>query len=197
MIHYRNFALTVTLVILLKLSSLNSFINFHAKTKSVKSIYNDFYSHTVYNSYLEATSQTIEISSPSPSPSDSPCNNTDDIIQQYYDEIVGLRGTPELVDRLENLANTYPGIELNINLYRAIYPFKLDDFQIDGLAGLINGKNMIVSTPTGIYTTLFICILHVNPIVSMFQLYSYIYILSDSLHPHMNIQSYYLIYSYS
>lgn len=109
-------------------------------------MHKDFYSQIVYNSDLKATHQTVEISSSSSSPS----SNTDDIIQQYYDEIVSLRGTPELVDRLENLANIYPGIELNINLYRAIYPFKLDDFQIDGLTGLINGKNMIVCTPTGI-----------------------------------------------
>ena len=74
---------------------------------------------------------------------------SDDIIAQYYDELVQLRGTPELVDRLENLASKHPGLELNIDLYRAIYPFKLDDFQEQGLLNLISGKNVIVSTPTG------------------------------------------------
>ena len=74
---------------------------------------------------------------------------TSDVIKTYHDEIVSLRGKPELVDRLENLARNHPGLELDINLYRLIYPFPLDDFQIEGLSGLINGKNMIVSTPTG------------------------------------------------
>jgi oligoendopeptidase F len=60
----------------------------------------------------------------------------------YRDEIASLRGTPELVDRLENLVAKYPGIELCMDLYRAIYPFPLDKFQEDGLSSLINGNNV-------------------------------------------------------
>ena len=71
------------------------------------------------------------------------------VLEQYMDEIVSLRGTPELVDRLENLAQKHPGIELNLNLYRAIYPFTLDEFQEQGLSSLMAGNNVLVTTPTG------------------------------------------------
>jgi len=71
------------------------------------------------------------------------------VLQQYMDELVSLRGTPELVDRLENLAQKHPGIELDLDLYRAIYPFKLDDFQEKGLSSLMAGNNVLVTTPTG------------------------------------------------
>lgn len=89
--------------------------------------------------------ETLHIPS-SPSPSVFSSNK---IIEQYMDELISLRGTPELVDRLENLAQKYPGIELNIDLYRAIYPFKLDDFQEKGLISLMSGNNVLVTTPTG------------------------------------------------
>ena len=74
---------------------------------------------------------------------------TNDVIREYRDELVSLRGTPELMDRLENLVKKHPGIERNINLYRTIYPFQLDDFQEQGLTSLQNGNNVIVTTPTG------------------------------------------------
>ena len=70
-------------------------------------------------------------------------------VEQYFEELKLLRGTPELVDRLENLAAKFPGIETNINLYRAIYPFKLDAFQEEGLLSLMQGNNVLVTTPTG------------------------------------------------
>ena len=70
-------------------------------------------------------------------------------IDLYFEELKLLRGTPELVDRLENLAAKFPGIETNINLYRAIYPFKLDAFQEQGLLSLMEGNNVLVTTPTG------------------------------------------------
>lgn len=44
-------------------------------------------------------------------------NNNDkykDILDQYRSEIESLRGTPELVDRLENLVSKYPGNNNNI-----------------------------------------------------------------------------------
>ena len=50
---------------------------------------------------------------------------------------------------LENLASRFPGIELNMELYRNLYSFPLDDFQERGLAALIEGNNVVVSTPTG------------------------------------------------
>ena len=60
-------------------------------------------------------------------------HETDGLVETWKDELVSLQGTPELVDRLENLVAQHPGIENNINLYRAIYPFVLDDFQEEGL----------------------------------------------------------------
>ena len=35
-----------------------------------------------------------------------------DILSQYYDELISLRGTPEMVDKLVNLASKYPGFEV-------------------------------------------------------------------------------------
>jgi len=85
---------------------------------------------------------------------DTNSNKYNDILDMYRDEIASLRGTPELVDRLENLVAKYPGIELCMDLYRAIYPFPLDKFQEDGLSSLINGNNVLVATPTGSGKTL-------------------------------------------
>ena len=84
-----------------------------------------------------------------PTSTDSLPMNSQGVLEQYMDEIVSLRGTPELVDRLENLAQKHPGIELNLNLYRAIYPFTLDEFQEQGLSSLMAGNNVLVTTPTG------------------------------------------------
>ena len=77
-------------------------------------------------------------------------DDTDRVIEEFMEELVSLRGTPELVDRLENLVMKHPGIENNINLYRAIYPFTLDDFQEQGLQSLQSGNNVLVTTPTGV-----------------------------------------------
>jgi superfamily II RNA helicase len=74
-------------------------------------------------------------------------NPHDDVIRAHLDELIALRETPELVDKLENLVQKYPGIELNINLYRAIYPFPLDTFQENGLLSLMTGNSVLVSTP--------------------------------------------------
>lgn len=76
-------------------------------------------------------------------------DHTDEVIEEFREELASLRGTPELVDRLENLVMKHPGIENNINLYRAIYPFTLDDFQEQGLQSLQSGNNVLVTTPTG------------------------------------------------
>ena len=94
---------------------------------------------------LRDSSSSLE-SVPVPIPLTFP---SDDVLATYVEELVSLRGTPELVDRLENLAQKHPGIELNMNLYRAIYPFKLDDFQEQGLTSLMAGNNVLVTTPTG------------------------------------------------
>lgn len=75
--------------------------------------------------------------------------DTDDVIDLYRDELQALTGTPELVDKLENLASKFPGIEMNINTYKSIYPFPLDQFQLDGLMSLMKGNSALVSTPTG------------------------------------------------
>ncbi len=82
------------------------------------------------------------------------------ILENFKNEIENLRGTPELVDKLENLRIKNPGVEvflfllsnfqlfiiynvqLNIDLYRILYPFKLDDFQEKGLLNLISGRNV-------------------------------------------------------
>jgi superfamily II RNA helicase len=76
------------------------------------------------------------------------------IIEKYREELASLRGTPELVDRLENIARHNTGIEKEIELYRLLYPFKLDKFQEDGLHALINGNNALITTPTGSGKTL-------------------------------------------
>lgn len=71
------------------------------------------------------------------------------VLETYAADIKSLQGTPELIDRLENLALKYPGIQNKIKLYRLLYPFKLDAFQEDGLLSLIAGNNTLVTTPTG------------------------------------------------
>lgn len=38
--------------------------------------------------------------------------NSDEVLEEYKQELIALRGTPELVDRLENLASKYPGLEV-------------------------------------------------------------------------------------
>ena len=49
-------------------------------------------------------------------------HETDGLVK-WKDELKSLHGTPELVDRLENLVANHPGIENNIKLYRTLYPF--------------------------------------------------------------------------
>ena len=41
---------------------------------------------------------------------------TDDILPRYTEELEKLRGTAELVDRLENLVSKHPGIEVGSHL---------------------------------------------------------------------------------
>ena len=76
------------------------------------------------------------------------------VLDEYKEEFDRLRGTAELVDRLENLVSKHPGIELDMDLYRNLYSFPLDDFQEEGLSALQQGNNVIVSTPTGSGKTL-------------------------------------------
>lgn len=70
------------------------------------------------------------------------------VLDNYMEELVRLRGTPELVDRLENLASKHPGLEMDINLFRSLYSFKLDQFQEEGLLELISGNNISPPLPT-------------------------------------------------
>ena len=76
------------------------------------------------------------------------------VLEIYKDEIIAKRGTPDVVDRLENLASKYPGIEIDMDVYKLLYPFPLDEFQQDGIKSLIQGNNVIVTTPTGSGKTL-------------------------------------------
>ena len=75
--------------------------------------------------------------------------NAAGVLSEYEREFEDLRGTPELVDRLENLASQNQGIEIDMNLYQALYSFPLDDFQKEGLQHMIDGRNVLVTTPTG------------------------------------------------
>ena len=47
-------------------------------------------------------------------------SNSDEVLAEYKQELISLRGTPELVDRLENLASKYPGLEV---LYFILFNF--------------------------------------------------------------------------
>jgi superfamily II RNA helicase len=76
------------------------------------------------------------------------------VLETYRDEIIAKRGTPDVVDRLENLASKYPGIEIDMDLYKMLYPYSLDEFQQNGIKSLIQGNNVIVTTPTGSGKTL-------------------------------------------
>ena len=81
-------------------------------------------------------------------------SNWGNLDPKLMEQLEPLRGTPELVDKLESIVAKNPGIEIDIDLYRALYSFKLDDFQEQGIKELINGKNVIVTTPTGSGKTL-------------------------------------------
>ena len=76
------------------------------------------------------------------------------VLDNYMEELVRLRGTPELVDRLENLASKHPGLEMDINLFRSLYSFKLDQFQEEGLLELISGNNISPPLPTTVPSTM-------------------------------------------
>jgi superfamily II RNA helicase len=74
---------------------------------------------------------------------------TKEVLEKHKEELISLRGTPELIDKLESLVHTSPGIEMDPELYKTIFPFKLDDFQLKGLNSLVSGNNVLVMTPTG------------------------------------------------
>lgn len=86
--------------------------------------------------------------------SNSLYSSLDSILDSEKATFDSLRGTPELMDRLQFLCHRYPGIEHNVNLYKALYSFPLDEFQLQGLAALTTGKNVVVMTPTGSGKTL-------------------------------------------
>lgn len=77
-----------------------------------------------------------------------------EILSQYEQELVALRNTPEVVDKLVGLVSKHPEIVTNIDVFRKLYPFPLDDFQIRSLQSLVAGNSVIVMTPTGSGKTL-------------------------------------------
>lgn len=81
-------------------------------------------------------------------------NINDNILSTYEKDLVALRSTPELVDRLEGMVNRHPELITNLDLFRKLYPFPLDDFQVRSLQSLIAGNSVIVMTPTGSGKTL-------------------------------------------
>jgi len=93
------------------------------------------YSGTFATRLYSTRHNLLNHSEPIGTTSDSPSV----LLDRYMEELVRLRGTPELVDRLENLASKYPGLEMDINLFRSLYSFKLDQFQEEGLLELISG----------------------------------------------------------
>eukprot|EP01041_Mallomonas_annulata_P011859 gene11859-24851_t len=98
------------------------------------------YSTKRFSSSSMVNGEQIRVDSPMP---------ISDVLNLYMDELKAKRGTPDLVDRLENLVSKHPGIEVDMDLYRALYSFPLDQFQEDGIKRMIDGNNVIVTTPTG------------------------------------------------
>jgi len=47
--------------------------------------------------------------------------NSDEVLAEYKQELISLRGTPELVDRLENLASKYPGLEVHTYIIHTLF----------------------------------------------------------------------------
>ncbi len=76
-------------------------------------------------------------------------NSANNFTVDHHEIISKFQGTPQLVDQLEELVDAYPGIERNPNLYKALYPFKLDSFQEECIQELLVGNNVLLSTPTG------------------------------------------------
>jgi superfamily II RNA helicase len=73
------------------------------------------------------------------------------------EQIVNLKrllGTPELMDHLESLAQSNPGIENFLPLYEALYDFSIDNFQLESLSELLSNHNVLVCSPTGSGKTL-------------------------------------------
>ena len=78
----------------------------------------------------------------------------EEVISKYKNELISLRGTPELIDKLEYISFMHQGIEMNPDLYRLFFPFELDEFQLRGLQSLSHGNNVLLMTPTGSGKTL-------------------------------------------
>jgi DEAD/DEAH box helicase len=49
----------------------------------------------------------------------------------------------------QDIIKESPGGEVRPELFHALFPFDLDDFQLEALAALAQRKNVIVSAPTG------------------------------------------------
>lgn len=59
-----------------------------------------------------SASSTVMLKSEAADEPSEPISSTSSVLLQYKDDFEKLRGTAELVDRLENLAGRYPGIEV-------------------------------------------------------------------------------------
>jgi superfamily II RNA helicase len=77
-----------------------------------------------------------------------PLNVKEDLLQ-YEFEFTSISNSPAVIDHIQGLASKYPEIISSVETYRKLYPFPLDDFQLNGLQSLIDGKSVIVMTPTG------------------------------------------------
>lgn len=61
---------------------------------------------------------------------------------------------PDVIDRLKTFALHHPDQTKDVNLFRSLFKFPLDDFQVSGFQSLLDDKNVIVTTPTGSGKTL-------------------------------------------
>lgn len=62
--------------------------------------------------------------------------------------------SPDAIDRLKTFALHHPDQTKDVNLFRSLFKFPLDDFQVSGFQSLLDDKNVIVTTPTGSGKTL-------------------------------------------
>lgn len=62
--------------------------------------------------------------------------------------------SPDVIDRLKTFALHHPDQTKDVNVFKSLFKFPLDEFQINGFQSLLDDKNVIVTTPTGSGKTL-------------------------------------------